>query len=122
MNEIKSKVKKHFVYMVRCNDNSLYTGWTVDLEKRLRTHNFGEGPQAAKYTKAKRPVVLVYYEELSNKSEALKREAQIKKMTKLKKEQMVKDAQACLSEISSINETCLQKCGKEQAANKNAAR
>ena len=49
----------HYVYMVRCSDNSLYTGWTTDLEKRLKTHNTGEGPQAAKYTKTRRPVTLV---------------------------------------------------------------
>ena len=85
----ETKEKGHFVYMVRCNDHSLYTGWTVDLEKRLHTHNFGEGPQAAKYTKARRPVTLVYFERLENKSEALKREAQLKKFTKTKKEQLV---------------------------------
>ena len=109
MEETKKQDKKHFVYMVRCNDNSLYTGWTVDIEKRLKVHNFGDGPQAAKYTKAKRPAVLVYYEELSNKSEALKREAQIKKLTKVKKEQMVKDAECELPDLPDINRRCFEK-------------
>lgn len=84
--------KKHYVYMVRCNDQSLYTGWTVDLEKRIKTHNEGEGPQAAKYTKSRRPVTLVYYEEFETKSEALKRECAIKKLSKAKKEKLAAEA------------------------------
>lgn len=82
---------KNYVYIVRCNDNSLYTGWTVDIEKRMKTHNEGNGPQAAKYTKARRPVTLVYYEEFESKSEAMKRECAIKKMPKAKKEALIKE-------------------------------
>ena len=106
MKEAKKQEKKHFVYMVRCNDNSLYTGWTIDLEKRLKVHNFGDGPQAAKYTKAKRPVFLVYFEELTNKSEALKREAQIKKLTKEKKECLVIESKNLLTKVEQINTSC----------------
>ena len=76
-----------YVYILRCKDNSLYTGWCVDLEKRLALHNSGKG---AKYTRSKRPCKLVYYEEISNKSEALKREISIKKLTKAKKEDLVR--------------------------------
>lgn len=77
-----------YVYILRCKDNSLYTGWCVDLEKRLALHNAGKG---AKYTRAKGPCKLVYYEEISNKSEALKREIAIKKLSKTKKEDLVRN-------------------------------
>lgn len=76
-----------YVYILRCKDDSLYTGWCRDLEKRLALHNSGKG---AKYTRSKRPCKLVYYEEISNKSEALKREIYIKKLTKAKKENLVR--------------------------------
>ena len=72
-----------FVYLLRCSDNSLYCGWTTDLEKRIEAHNSGRG---AKYTKSRRPVELVYYEECENKSAAMKREWFIKhKMTREQK-------------------------------------
>lgn len=76
-----------YVYILRCKDDSLYTGWCTDLEKRLALHNSGKG---AKYTRSKRPCKLVYYEEIDNKSEALKREIAIKKLTKAKKEDLVR--------------------------------
>ncbi|WP_044565496.1 GIY-YIG nuclease family protein [Anaerococcus provencensis] len=76
-----------YVYILRCKDDSLYTGWCIDLEKRLALHNSGKG---AKYTRSKRPCKLVYYEEIDNKSEALKREIAIKKLTKAKKEDLVR--------------------------------
>ena len=72
-----------FVYLLRCSDNSLYCGWTTDLEKRIEAHNSGRG---AKYTKSRRPVELVYYEECESKSAAMKREWFIKhKMTREEK-------------------------------------
>ena len=77
-----------YVYILRCKDDSLYTGWCVDLQKRLALHNSGKG---AKYTRSKRPCKLVYYEEISNKSEALKREIAIKKLSKAKKEDLVRN-------------------------------
>lgn len=73
--------------MVRCSDNSIYSGYTVNLEKRLQAHNSGKG---AKYTKARLPVKLVYYEEFDNKTDAYKREWQFKQCTHLKKEEMIK--------------------------------
>ena len=72
----------HFVYILLCADGSLYTGWTTDLEKRLKTHNEGKG---AKYTRSRLPVKLLYYEEFDCKSDALKREAAIKKLTRQQK-------------------------------------
>lgn len=76
-----------YVYILRCKDNSLYTGWCRDLDERIKKHNSGKG---AKYTRAKGPCKLVYYEEISNKSEALKREVAIKKLSKVKKEDLVR--------------------------------
>ena len=73
---------KAYVYIVKCNDQSLYTGWTNNIEKRINKHNSG---QASKYTRARLPVELVYLENLENKSLALKREAAIKKMTRKQK-------------------------------------
>ena len=64
-----------FIYLLRCSDKSLYCGWTTDLEKRIEAHNSGRG---AKYTKSRRPVELVYYEECGSKSAAMKRERFIK--------------------------------------------
>ena len=79
--------KKDCVYILECNDGTLYTGWTNDIDKRFKAHNDGK---CAKYTKVRRPLKLVYLEELETKSEALKRENKIKKMTKDKKRQLIK--------------------------------
>lgn len=76
------KEKTNYVYMVRCCDGSLYTGWTTDLEGRLNAHNNGNG---AKYTRSRRPVELVFFETVQSRSDALKREASIKKMSRVKK-------------------------------------
>lgn len=73
--------------MLRCNDSSLYTGYTTDLDRRVWEHNNSD--KGAKYTKARRPCSLVYFEEFDNKSAAMKREAQLKKMAKVDKEKMV---------------------------------
>ena len=78
----------NYAYLVRCSDNSLYAGWTNDIEKRLKSHNDGTG---AKYTKSRRPVMLAYLEEFETKSEAMKREAALKKMTHKQKEELVAD-------------------------------
>lgn len=77
-----------YVYMVRCKDDSLYTGWCKDLDQRVKTHNSGKG---AKYTRSRLPVKLVYYEEINDMSEALKEEIRIKKLSKKKKEELVKN-------------------------------
>lgn len=79
--------KSWFVYLVRCSDNSLYCGTTLDVARRIREHNYGD--RGAKYTKSRRNVMLAYEEKLPSKSEAFSREAQIKKMPKTKKEQLV---------------------------------
>lgn len=81
-------MKKHYAYMLRCKDNSIYSGYTTDLEKRLETHNSGMG---AKYTRARRPVKLVYFEEFEDKKEAMKREWQFKQYTHIEKEKIIKN-------------------------------
>ena len=68
-----------YVYIVRCRDGSLYTGWTTDPEKRLNRHNAGTG---ARYTRSRRPVVLAYCEECPSREEAMSREFRIKRMTR----------------------------------------
>ena len=80
-------MSKHYAYMLRCKDNSIYSGYTTDLEKRLATHNSGMG---AKYTRARLPVKLVYFEEFEDKREAMKREWQFKQYTHEEKEFIIK--------------------------------
>jgi len=75
-----------FLYMVRCSDNSLYTGITNDIDQRVEAHNEGRG---AKYTSSRGPVVLVYEEQCRTRSAALKREIQIKGWTKARKEALI---------------------------------
>ena len=81
---MKNKQKAAFfvrwqIYIIECRDGSLYTGITIDLEKRLAAHNAGKG---AKYTASRRPVQLVYHEGATNRSEASKRENAIKKLNR----------------------------------------
>ena len=77
-----------FVYILECNDQTLYTGITNDLENRLDQHNNGKA--AAKYTRARRPVKLVYSEEQDSRSSASRREAEIKKLSRGEKLQLIK--------------------------------
>lgn len=79
----------HYMYIVQCADGTLYTGWTNDLEKRIAAHNAGTG---AKYTKSRRPVTLVYYEQFASKQEAMSREYQIKRLTRAEKLSLIEQA------------------------------
>lgn len=79
---------KHFIYIVRCKDGSLYTGYAKDIEQRIAKHNSGQG---AKYTKIRRPVELVYQEVFDTKSEAMKREYEIKTFSRQKKLQLISE-------------------------------
>lgn len=79
--------KAWFVYFLRCNDNSLYAGITTDINRRLHQHNHTK--LGAKYTRAKRPVSLAFIETVTNKSEASKREYQLRKLSKSQKEHLV---------------------------------
>ena len=73
-------------YVLRCADNSLYTGWTNNLDGRIKAHNQGLG---AKYTRGRGPVTLVHVEYFSEKTDAMKREAEIKKLPRAKKEELI---------------------------------
>ena len=75
-----------YTYILKCSDNTRYTGWTTDLKKRLKTHNQGKG---AKYTRSRLPVTLVYYELHTTKEEAMSREAAIKKLSRPQKERLI---------------------------------
>lgn len=77
---------KFYTYIVECSDGTYYTGWTVNLENRIKAHNNGTG---AKYTKTRTPVSLIYFEVLESKSLAMKREAAIKKLSRKKKELLI---------------------------------
>ena len=77
----------NYTYILECRDGTYYTGWTNNLEKRLKDHNEGRG---AKYTKARVPVSLIYYEEFQTKEEAMRREHAIKHMTRSEKDNLIK--------------------------------
>ncbi len=77
----------NYTYILECNDKTLYTGWTNNLEKRLKAHNDGKG---AKYTKSRLPVRLVYYEEFNSKEEAMQREYRIKHLNRTEKMSLIK--------------------------------
>ena len=72
----------NYIYILRCADGSLYTGWTNNLEKRLAAHQSGKG---GKYTRARLPVALIYYEQFDTKQEAMRREWEIKQLTREEK-------------------------------------
>ena len=72
----------NYTYILKCRDGTYYTGWTNDLERRIKTHNQGKG---AKYTRTRRPVELAYYEAFSTKEEAMRREARLNTWTGRKK-------------------------------------
>lgn len=75
-----------YTYMLQCSDGSFYTGWAIDLEARLKTHNQGKG---AKYTRSRLPARLVYWEARPDRAEAQRREAAIRKLTRKEKEKLV---------------------------------
>jgi putative endonuclease len=79
----------YFVYILKCKDNSLYTGITKDIKKRLNEHN--NTKKAAKYTKSRRPVSIAYFSILRSKSEALKEEIRIKRMSRGEKIKLILD-------------------------------
>jgi putative endonuclease len=80
---------KTYVYILECADGSFYTGWTTDLDHRLAAHNSGKG---ARYTRSRRPVKLIYYEEFDGKDsriEAQRREYAIKQLSRAEKEKLI---------------------------------
>lgn len=85
-----SNTNQWFVYILACNDNSLYTGITTNLERRVNEHN--EGKKGAKYTRARRPVKLVYSEVAPDRSTATQRELTLKSLSSDKKRELIKQA------------------------------
>jgi len=79
----------YFFYMLRCSDNSLYSGYTTNLKRRLKEHNLLT-KKGSKYTRSRQPCELVYVEEFESLKEVLKREAEVKKMSKKNKEAIVR--------------------------------
>jgi putative endonuclease len=78
----------NYVYILKCSDDTLYTGWTNDLDKRINDHQEGRG---AKYTRGRRPVELIYHEIMDSKSDALKREYAIKQLTRSQKLNLIQN-------------------------------
>ena len=83
----------HFVYIVRCADGSLYTGYALDPRARIRVHNTGRG---ARYTSGRRPVRLVYSESFETLSEALKREYELKQLPRAKKQALIRRTRSAI--------------------------
>lgn len=77
----------YYVYILRCNDGSLYTGYTTDLTRRVWEHNHSN--KGAKYTRSRRPVVLVHSESYSSRSDAMKREYAIKQLSRADKLKLI---------------------------------
>lgn len=80
--------KTYYVYIVKCADGTLYTGFTTNIERRINEHNYSI-KKAAKYTRSRRPVSLVHNEEYKTMSEALKREHAIKKLSRKRKIELI---------------------------------
>lgn len=76
----------NYTYIIECSDGTLYTGWTTNLDNRIKAHNSKTG---AKYTRSRTPVKLVYYEEFATKEEAMSREYHIKQLTRKQKDELI---------------------------------
>ena len=82
----------NYTYLVKCADSTLYCGWTNHLEQRVKAHNAGRG---AKYTKGRRPVTLVYYETFETRQEAMRRETELKRLSRKEKLELIKTRPIC---------------------------
>ena len=82
--------ESHYVYVLECADGSFYTGYTTDVERRVAEHDAGEG---AKYTRGRAPVELIYKERFESRSAAMKREYEIKQLSRARKERLVDDSE-----------------------------
>ena len=100
-----------YTYILRCADGTLYCGWTSDLTARLAAHNSGKG---AKYTRGRGPVTLVYSELFDTQSEAMRREAEIKKLTRVQKQALI-DTQSG-AELLTIYDADGRPCGARPRA------
>ena len=87
----------HFFYILKCSDGSFYAGSTTNLENRVKTHNQGKG---ATYTSKRRPVQLVYHAQFKSFDDAVKRERQVKKWSRAKKEALIRGEMETLQKLS----------------------
>ena len=87
LEEVREK-EMHWIYIVECSDGTYYTGYTRNVEKRLKEHN--ESKKGAKYTRCRRPVVLRYAESFESRQAACRREYEIKQLSRVKKEELIK--------------------------------
>jgi putative endonuclease len=87
---MENKSESHFVYILRCADKTLYTGYARDLKKRVSEHNGKSKIEGAKYTRSRRPVKLLYQEEFSTRSDAQQREYAIKQLSRPQKLALIK--------------------------------
>ena len=92
----------NYVYILKCSDNTLYTGWTNNLDKRIKTHSEGKG---AKYTRARLPVEIVYFEEFDDKIKAMKREYEIKQLNRVEKLKLISNKEI-IQEIDNKTHEC----------------
>ena len=81
-------MSRFYVYILKCRDNSFYTGYTADLGRRIKEHNTGKG---AKYTRARKPVQLLYWEDHISIQDAMRREREIKRLSREKKIQLMRN-------------------------------
>ena len=91
----------NYAYLLRCRDGSLYAGWTNDLAARVKAHNAGEG---AKYTRSRRPVELVYFEEFETREEAMSREWHLKRLSRQEKLALISQSRNQAEENGAIME------------------
>lgn len=99
----KEEKTLNYTYIVECQDGTLYTGWTNHLEKRIQAHNAGKG---AKYTKSRRPVRLVYYEQYETKQVAMSREYAIKQLSRKEKQKLIQSSNIEIHEDEVTDTAC----------------
>jgi len=81
-------MQKYYFYLARCNNNTLYSGYTNNIKRREQRHNIGRG---AKYTKYRRPIKIIYFEIFNTRKKAMQREVQVKSWSKIQKEKLIKN-------------------------------
>lgn len=99
-----------FVYLLRCGDGSLYTGYTDDVERRVAVHQSGKG---GKYTRSHLPVTLVYQEELASRSDAMRREAAIKRLSRREKLALIQSSEAAASNLPALKRMDMRRKDRE---------
>ena len=100
------KAQENYTYILQCADGSFYTGWTNNLQRRLKAHNEGK---ASKYTRSRRPVKILYYESFETKQEAMRREFAIKQLSRREKERLID----CFTEAEQIEKIEIGKAKKK---------